>query len=231
MGLHPVVQPAQGGQVVGAGLAGWAGLVVGVDVVEVAGPGRPVAPRVHTGPVAQPDVLGDPLRHLVGVRSERLVEIDDWSDGDPGGVLPPAPLGDLVSGQEPTSGVLDLHQPQAVDGYAVPARIAETIQLRDRTCVFPWCHRPARSCDLDHITPYYPGGPPGQTSTQNLAALCRLHHRMKTHGGWTYTTLEPGVFLWRSPYGYTYLRDSGGTTDLTPNPVEPPIDPPHRRTS
>ncbi|CAA9376160.1 MAG: hypothetical protein AVDCRST_MAG06-529, partial [uncultured Nocardioides sp.] len=23
----------------------------------------------------------------------------------------------------------------------------------DRTCVFPWCTRPARSCDLDHSTP------------------------------------------------------------------------------
>jgi hypothetical protein len=127
--------------------------------------------------------------------------------------------------------VIDLHQPQSADGYAVPDRIAETVQLRDRTCVFPWCHRPARSCDLDHITPYDPDGPPGQTSTQNLAALCRLHHRMKTHGGWTYTTLEPGVFLWRSPYGYSWLRDQGGTTDLTPPPVEPPTDPPERRTS
>jgi hypothetical protein len=43
--------------------------------------------------------------------------------------------------------------------------------------------------------------------------------------------VEPGVFLWRSPYGYTWLRDHAGTTDLTPDPVEPPTDPPERRTS
>jgi hypothetical protein len=82
-------------------------------------------------------------------------------------------------------------------------------------------------CDLDHITPYDEDGPPGQTSTQNLAPLCRGHHRLKTHGAWTYTMLEPGTFLWRSPYGYSYLRDPRGTDDLTDSPV----DPPHRRTS
>ena len=66
------------------------------------------------------------------------------------------------------------------------------------------------------------GGPPGQTSTDNLAPLCRLHHRMKTHGGWTYTTVEPGTYLWQSPHGHTWLRDPSGTTDLTAELVEPP---------
>jgi hypothetical protein len=49
---------------------------------------------------------------------------------------------------------------------------------------------------------------------------------MKTHGGWTYSMIEPGVFLWRSPHGYADLRDHTGTTDLTPAPVEPPGQPP-----
>jgi hypothetical protein len=123
--------------------------------------------------------------------------------------------------------VIDLRTRHAVDGYRPPDRIAETVRLRDRTCVFPHCQRPARACDLDHLEPYDPGGPPGQTSTANLACLCRLHHRMKTHGGWTYTMVEPGVFLWCSPHGHTWLRDPAGTTDLTP----PPVDPPERRTS
>jgi len=97
--------------------------------------------------------------------------------------------------------------------------------------VHPWCHRPARRCDLDHLDPYVDrdqGGPPGQTSTDNLAPLCRLHHRMKTHGGWTYTMVEPGVFLWTSPHGHTWLRDHTGTTDLTPPTVDPPGQPPER---
>ena len=93
--------------------------------------------------------------------------------------------------------------------------MAEDVELRDRTCVFPWCQRPAKGCDKDHIVPYDSGGP---TCPCNLAPLCRRHHRMKTHGGWTYTMVEPGTFLWRSPYGYSYLRDPGGTTDLSPPP-------------
>jgi len=118
--------------------------------------------------------------------------------------------------------VIDLNQPDRVDGYQAPARIAEKVRLRDKTCVFPYCHRPTRSCDLDHIVPYDPGGPPGQTSTDNLACLCRLHHRMKTHAGWAYYMLLPGTFVWHSPHGHTWLRDQAGTTDLTPDTVEPP---------
>jgi hypothetical protein len=121
--------------------------------------------------------------------------------------------------------VIDLNTTASVDGYRVRESIAEKVRLRDRTCVVPSCHRPARGCDLDHIDPYVPtdeGGPPGQTSTENLACLCRLHHRMKTHAGWTYSMLVPGAFVWHSPHGHTWLRDPGGTTDLTTNPVEPP---------
>jgi hypothetical protein len=117
--------------------------------------------------------------------------------------------------------VIDLNQPDQVNGYQVPARIAEKVRLRDRTCVFPYCHRPARSCDLDHIVPYDPAGPPAQTSTDNLACLCRLHHRMKTRSDWTYYVLLPGVFVWHSPHGHTWLRDQDGTTDLTPHPADP----------
>jgi len=115
--------------------------------------------------------------------------------------------------------VIDLNQPLRCNSYEPSPRLAEQVRLRDGTCVFPWCQRPARSCDLDHIVAHSDGG---ETSSANLACLCRLHHRMKTHAGWSYTMVEPGVFLWRSPRGYTWLRDRTGTTDLTPPPVEPP---------
>jgi hypothetical protein len=118
--------------------------------------------------------------------------------------------------------VIDLNRQIATDSYAVPGRIAEAVELRDSTCVFPWCHRPARGCDKDHVVPYDPDGPPGQTSTARLAPLCRLHHRVKTRGGWSYTVVEPGTYLWRSPHGYTWVRDQRGTVDVTPAPVDPP---------
>jgi hypothetical protein len=123
--------------------------------------------------------------------------------------------------------VVDLNQTLQCAGYQPSAAVVLHIRLRDRTCVHPWCQRPARFCDLDHIVPYDPDGPPGQTSTLNLALLCRRHHRLKTYGGWTYSMIRPGVFLWRSPHGHWWLRDRTGTTDLTPKPV----DPPPRRTS
>jgi hypothetical protein len=51
--------------------------------------------------------------------------------------------------------------------------------------------------------------------------LCRRHHRLKTHDGWTYTQIDPTTFIWTSPYGYTYLRDHTGTEDITPDTGPP----------
>jgi len=45
---------------------------------------------------------------------------------------------------------------------------------------------------------------------------------LKTHGHWTYTTLEPGTYLWTSPHGYQYLHDHTGTTDVTTDRHPPP---------
>ena len=86
--------------------------------------------------------------------------------------------------------------------------------LRDRRCVFPWCGRDARSTDLDHIVPFVPpdeGGPPGQTNPQNLAPLCRRHHRAKTFTGWTYERQRDGTYAWTSPHQKHYLVTSAGT--------------------
>ena len=118
--------------------------------------------------------------------------------------------------------VLDLHQNLTTEGYAIPDRIREHVIARDRTCIFPDCERNARTADLDHIEPYDPDGPAGQTNTSNLAPLCRRHHRLKTFAGWTYQSPTPGTYLWRSPHGLLYLRDRSGTTELTPRPVKPP---------
>jgi hypothetical protein len=119
--------------------------------------------------------------------------------------------------------VIDLNENITCVGYQPSPRLIEQVRLRDRTCVFPHCHRPARACDLDHIVAHAEGG---STSSDNLACLCRLHHRLKTHGGWTYRMTRPGKFLWRSPRGHTWRRDRTGTTDLTPATVDKPGPPP-----
>ncbi|HSE71260.1 MAG TPA: hypothetical protein VLA97_10930, partial [Nocardioidaceae bacterium] len=102
--------------------------------------------------------------------------------------------------------------------YEAPARIRETVLLRNPCCPFPWCSNLSRAKDLDHVTAYVPpeqGGGPGQTGPGNLAAPCRRHHRLKTHGGWSYTMPEPGIYLWVSPLGRRYLVDHTGTTLVT----------------
>ncbi len=115
--------------------------------------------------------------------------------------------------------VIDLADHVSVDAYEVPDRIAEPVALRDVTCTFPWCTRPARTllpdehpCDRDHVTPYARGGP---TCSCAIAPLCRLHHRLKTHGSWRSVILEPGSYLWTSPHGYQFLRDHHGTLDVS----------------
>ena len=116
--------------------------------------------------------------------------------------------------------VLDLDEHIHVRTYEVPGRLDEQVALRDLTCVFPWCSRPARGCDTDHVVPFDGGG---TTSTDNLAPLCRRHHRLKTHGrGWTYTVLDAGTYLWSSPHRYQFLRDHTGTRDVTHDPPPRP---------
>ncbi|WP_028474291.1 HNH endonuclease signature motif containing protein [Nocardioides alkalitolerans] len=129
--------------------------------------------------------------------------------------------------------VIDLADHVHVDAYEIPDRITERVALRDHHCVFPHCTRPARrlapdrhATDCDHITAYDPGAPdsPGSaTCTCNLAPLCRRHHRLKTHTGWTYTPITPGTYAWTSPHGHHWMRDHHGTHDLDPpSPPEPP---------
>jgi hypothetical protein len=121
--------------------------------------------------------------------------------------------------------VIDLNAQLTAQGYDIPDRLREQVQLRDRTCVFPRCTRPARACDVDHVIPYdhnaeADGRPqPGPTSTDNLACLCRFHHRLKTHSAWRYRMVEPGVFEWTSPHGHRYRRDHTGTTAMEPGLV------------
>jgi hypothetical protein len=117
--------------------------------------------------------------------------------------------------------VLDLDACTHADCDRVPARIADHVTVRDRTCVFPWCTRSSRSCDKDHVIPYgHAPGKGGVTCSCNLAPLCRRHHRLKTHTAWTYLVVDPGTYLWTSPHGYQLLRDPTGTRELTPDQPE-----------
>lgn len=109
--------------------------------------------------------------------------------------------------------VIDTTATIRVDQWEIPQRLRTQVTERDGTCRFPHCNRTAHT-DIDHIAPYDADGPPGQTATDNLADLCRSHHRHKTHGGWTYTMLEPGYYLWASPHRHRFLVTPHGTQML-----------------
>lgn len=110
--------------------------------------------------------------------------------------------------------------------YAPTQGQRDAVVLRDRTCTFPGCRMPAARCDIDHIEPYdhdrdahatvggsgagtpdQPASPiEGQTRVDNLHALCRHHHRAKTHAGWTPSRDDDGITRWRTPTGQTHRR-------------------------
>lgn len=100
---------------------------------------------------------------------------------------------------DPTTGaLLDFGR----ESYEPPQALVDFLLARDRTCRFPGCRAPARSGDLDHAQSWESGG---ETSVQNLGALCRRHHRLKTHGGWRLKSEPDGSCLWTSPHGKEYI--------------------------
>jgi len=85
--------------------------------------------------------------------------------------------------------------------YRPPPNLVHLIGVRQRTCSFPGCRRPARRCDLDHTVPYDQGG---VTCECNLAPLCRRHHQAKQARRWQLTQPQPGIMTWRTPSGRSY---------------------------
>ena len=103
--------------------------------------------------------------------------------------------------------------------YRPSSVLARHVELRDQSCVFLGCPRPAARCHLDHSDRY----PKGGTCHDNLGPLCEHHHIFKhalddALAGLKYDTLHqphPGTFVWTMPTGHSYVR--------TPTPIGPPI--------
>lgn len=127
--------------------------------------------------------------------------------------------------------------------YAVPADLKHRLRARDGTCRFPGCRRRASRCDLDHTTAWADGG---RTAADNLAHLCRHHHRLKHRDGplgrWRVEhvasgRLDLGVLQWTSPAGQVHRtwpqehhdHVPEGAPYVVPGPPLLPVSPPAPR--
>ena len=88
------------------------------------------------------------------------------------------------------------------ESYEPPQQLKDFLIARDRTCRFPGCRRSALLSDLDHAESWESGG---RTSAENIGALCRRHHRLKTHDGWKIESFPDGSCTWTSPLGKEFF--------------------------
>ena len=96
------------------------------------------------------------------------------------------------------------------ESYEPPQALKDFLIARDRTCRFPGCRKSAALSDLDHAKSWQEGG---STSPENLGALCRRHHRLKTHDGWSVTSHQDGSCTWVSPLGKKFFTPARSIHD------------------
>jgi hypothetical protein len=133
----------------------------------------------------RPEPVPTPLSCDPALTSEREARVAAW--------LASIPMKGFESGW-------CAHQRQSA-AYRPPPTLQHLIRVRQQTCAFPGCRRPASQCDLDHTTPFQRGG---LTCECNLAPLCRAHHKAKQAPGFHLSQDQPGVMTWRLPSGRAY---------------------------
>jgi hypothetical protein len=83
-----------------------------------------------------------------------------------------------------------------------PARVSETLIVRDQTCRWPGCRRPARRCQRDHVPKHRENG---VTQLALMAMFCEPHHDLKDFGDWIVTAEPGGVLRFQAPTGHVYF--------------------------
>lgn len=107
----------------------------------------------------------------------------------------------------------------SVERYRPSAEIRRFLAARDVHCRFPGCRVPVDRCDIDHTVAAADGG---ETSTRNLAHLCRAHHTLKHHGDWGVTQTADGTLTWVSPLSKTYTERPPSTVRFQAVQTAPP---------
>lgn len=139
-----------------------------------------------------------------------------------GGMLPTPLLAALI---ESGAAIRYLRVPagECESRYRPSTALDEFIRMRDLTCRFPGCDRPAERCDVDHRVPW----PAGSTHPSALRIFCRLHHLLRTFWTeWTDVQHPDGTIEFTSPSGRTYATEPASrfhfpnwNTDTGPAPA------------
>lgn len=169
---------------------------------------EPVESPPGPGPESQPTRLGRGGAVVVG-----------------GGIVPAPLVAQLVADG---AKVKELTVPDDILASYRPSVAMDCyVRMRDMTCRFPGCSRPADFCDVDHTTPW----PSGVTHPSNTKCLCRIHHLLKTFWlGWSDRQLPDGTVVWTSPTGQVYTTVPGSRAlfpqwDTTTATLPPPPTP------
>lgn len=160
-----------------------------------------------------------PVVHLHLVGGEAAVDASPATAWLPGvGQLTQAQTSELVLSAR------TVVTPAAADGACEPgyrpsAPLERAVRTRDVTCRFPGCRRNAigtgTGTDVDHTVPW----PAGITAADNLAVLCRRHHRLKHSPGWQVVLHADGSMTWTGPSGRTFTTHPWDLRDRPPTPV------------
>jgi hypothetical protein len=164
-----------------------------------AGSGGHAEPDGDAGPGASPALARQELRHAMARLAIDLVS-------GPTGIASALRRGLLDKPYNTPSLPLDIGR-----SHVIPGHIRRAVLLRDRTCAWPKCDRPAAHCDVHHLRHQKDGG---ETSLANLSLLCQYHHDVCIHrNGWQLLMNPDGTTEARSPDGTQVLH-----TRVPPNP-------------
>ncbi|NQX05713.1 DUF222 domain-containing protein [Rathayibacter sp. VKM Ac-2856] len=140
-----------------------------------------------------------PVLTLLG-RSDEPGTLEGYGPIDPGTarlLAADAPSFTRILTHPETGAVLSVGR----TSYRVPADLRRHLLHRDETCRFPGCTRAASASDVDHGVEWQHGG---RTDADNLAHLCRHHHRLRHTTTWRIEHRPAGVLHWTSPIGRRY---------------------------
>ncbi|SMY12782.1 hypothetical protein BJEO58_02386 [Brevibacterium jeotgali] len=118
---------------------------------------------------------------------------------------------------DPATSIVTDHVAQT---YEPTAGMRRTVRAKWRTCTVPGCSHPAGWCEIEHCCRFSRVDPAsgGLTVMENLHAMCKHHHQLKTMGTIRLQRLGRNEVAWVLPLGVT--------ASTSPPPLAAGLDPP-----